>query len=234
MTTATICPRAHGEGGLGRPQRQWGALWACAFNGKDLTQASPLTTADLGTAPGNVVQLDASGRLPALDGGQLTGLSADQISGLSGVPTGAVLPWPAAALPAGFARCNGAEVDRAVWGNLFAVIGTTYGAGDGSTTFNLPDFRGVTLRGLDRARGLGGPTSFGVYQADAFQGHWHGANASSGGATNSTNNGFYHMTAGGAMGGAILSNFINAGYGAPRVDTETRGKAYGIDWIIKA
>ena len=56
------------------------------------------------------------------------------------MPSGAMLQWPTATAPTGFLLCTGAAVSRTIYSALFAVIGTTFGAGDGSTTFNLPDF----------------------------------------------------------------------------------------------
>jgi len=56
------------------------------------------------------------------------------------MPSGAMLQWPTATAPSGFLLCTGAAVSRTIYAALFAVIGTTFGAGDGTTTFNLPDF----------------------------------------------------------------------------------------------
>lgn len=61
---------------------------------------------------------------------------------------GEVKIWPAGTVPTGYLECNGAAVSRATYSELFAVIGTMYGAGDGTTTFNLPDYRGEFLRGF--------------------------------------------------------------------------------------
>jgi microcystin-dependent protein len=61
------------------------------------------------------------------------------LTGIEGTATGTILPWSAASLPSGFLECAGADVSRTTYSALFAVIGTTYGAGDGSTTFGLPD-----------------------------------------------------------------------------------------------
>lgn len=58
-----------------------------------------------------------------------------------GVPTGALVMWAAANAPTGFLICDGSAVNRSFYKALYEVIGTTYGAGDGSTTFNLPDLR---------------------------------------------------------------------------------------------
>jgi phage-related tail fiber protein len=59
-----------------------------------------------------------------------------------------------AAAPAGWLKANGATVSRATYADLFAAIGTTYGAGDGATTFRLPDLRGEFLRSWDDGRGV--------------------------------------------------------------------------------
>ena len=56
------------------------------------------------------------------------------------MPSGAMVQWPTATAPTGFLLCTGAAVSRTIYAALFAVIGTTFGAGDGTTTFNLPDF----------------------------------------------------------------------------------------------
>jgi phage-related tail fiber protein len=57
---------------------------------------------------------------------------------------------------------------------LFSAIGTTYGAGDGSTTFNLPDLRGEFIRGWDDARGVDAGRTLGSAQAQNYQSHNHG------------------------------------------------------------
>jgi microcystin-dependent protein len=59
-----------------------------------------------------------------------------------GNPTGAIIQFAGSNPPTGYLLCNGAAVDRTTYATLFAVIGTTYGAGDGSTTFNLPNLQG--------------------------------------------------------------------------------------------
>jgi microcystin-dependent protein len=59
---------------------------------------------------------------------------------VEGVNTGIVLPWSNGTAPSGFLECNGAAVSRTTYATLFAVIGTTWGVGDGATTFNVPDF----------------------------------------------------------------------------------------------
>lgn len=61
--------------------------------------------------------------------------------------TGSMLMWPTATAPSGFLLCNGATVSRSTYAALFAIVGTIFGAGDGSTTFTLPDYRNKTVLG---------------------------------------------------------------------------------------
>ncbi len=63
------------------------------------------------------------------------------LTGIEGTATGTILPWSAAALPTGFLECNGQAVSRSTYSALFAVIASTYGGGDGSSTFNVPDLQ---------------------------------------------------------------------------------------------
>ena len=65
--------------------------------------------------------------------------SGASLTGIEGVNTGLIVPWGDSSTPAGFLDCDGAAVSRSTYANLFAVISTTYGVGDGSTTFNVPD-----------------------------------------------------------------------------------------------
>lgn len=75
--------------------------------------------------------------------------------------------------PAGWLKANGAAVSRTAYAALFARIGTTFGAGDGSTTFNLPDMRGEFVRALDDGRGVDAGRSLGAYQAGQNASHTH-------------------------------------------------------------
>lgn len=77
------------------------------------------------------------------------------------------------AVPDGFLKANGAAVSRTTYAALFTAIGTTYGVGDGSTTFNLPDFRGEFPRGFDDGRGVDSGRVFGSAQSQAFASHKH-------------------------------------------------------------
>lgn len=67
--------------------------------------------------------------------------SGANLTGIEGVNTGLIIPWSDATAPSGFLECNGDAVSRTTYSALFAIIGTTYGSGDGSTTFNVPDLQ---------------------------------------------------------------------------------------------
>ena len=90
-----------------------------------------------------------------------------EISG--GVPVGAMMPYGGASPPTGWQFCSGAEISRTVFAELFGVIGTRYGIGDGSTTFNLPDKRGRVSAGRDdMGGGAAGRLTFGVSGVDGL------------------------------------------------------------------
>ena len=61
------------------------------------------------------------------------------ITGVEGIPSATIIPWSNSSIPSGFLECNGAAVSRSTYSALFAIVGTTYGAGDGSSTFLVPD-----------------------------------------------------------------------------------------------
>jgi microcystin-dependent protein len=70
-------------------------------------------------------------------------------SGVAAMPAGSIQPWPSDTIPEGWLLCDGSAVSRETYSDLFAVIGTTYGIGDNSTTFNLPNIKGRTIVGKD-------------------------------------------------------------------------------------
>ena len=98
------------------------------------------------------------------------------------VPAGAIIYHAANSAPTGFLKANGATVSRSTYADLFSAIGTTFGAGDGSTTFLVPDLRGEFMRGWDDSRGVDSGRSFGSAQADQMQSHNHALRGNSGGA----------------------------------------------------
>lgn len=89
------------------------------------------------------------------------------------VPSGTVIPYGSSSAPFGYIKCNGAAISRTAYADLFSAIGTTFGSGDGSGTFNLPDLRGEFIRGWDDGRGVDSGRSFGSSQSHQFQDHTH-------------------------------------------------------------
>ena len=75
--------------------------------------------------------------------------------------------------PTGWLKANGAAISRTAYADLFAAIGTRFGAGDGFNTFNLPDLRGEFIRGWDDGRGVDPYRQFGSWQADELKSHTH-------------------------------------------------------------
>lgn len=119
------------------------------------------------------------------------------------IPPGSLMMYIAAAAPAGWLLCDGTAVSRSTYAALYAVIGTTYGAGDGVNTFNLPDSRGraaigngtgpgLTTRALGQTGGaethtlitseIPGHTHDGTTSTNGSHSHTHNANASEPGA----------------------------------------------------
>lgn len=81
------------------------------------------------------------------------GISSALGGTIGAVPSGALMPFAGSSAPAGWLLCYGQTVSRTQYGELFAVLGETYGAGDGSTTFVLPDLRGRVVAGVDNMGG---------------------------------------------------------------------------------
>jgi len=89
------------------------------------------------------------------------------------VPAGVIIFHAATTAPTGYLIADGAAVSRSTYSALFAAIGTTFGNGDGLTTFNMPDLRGYFPRGWDNGRGVDSGRTFGSNQSFAMQTHRH-------------------------------------------------------------
>lgn len=92
-------------------------------------------------------------------------------------PPGMVQAFARNTAPTGWLAASGQAVSRSTYSALFSAIGTTFGVGNGSTTFNLPDMRGEFARGWDNGRGVDVSRAFGSFQADEFKAHSHTAGA---------------------------------------------------------
>ena len=79
-------------------------------------------------------------------------LAASAISTI--MPTASIMPYAGVSAPTGFLLCDGAAISRTTYSALFALVGTTYGSGDGSSTFNIPDLRGRVIAGQDDMGGV--------------------------------------------------------------------------------
>ncbi len=149
------------------------------------------------------------------------------------LPAATIHAYAGTDAPDGWAMCDGVEVNRVDNAALFAVIGVTYGVGDGSLTFNLPDMRGEFLRGLDNMGTVAGAAgkdvdgtarTVGQLQTDAFKTHNHRLGGGAG------------LVGGGSQGYAasnntsFSSNVYTYSNGNP---SETRPVNMAISYIIK-
>jgi len=134
---------------------------------------------------------------------------------ISDALVGMVASFDMEAAPPGWLVRNGANVSRTTYAKLFAVIGTRYGAGDGSTTFNIGDSRGGFIRGLDQGRGVDPGRTLGSEQAGQNAAHTHTAATDVAGSHHHTGNtnptGGHAHTASTAPAGEHRHN-LNMGY----------------------
>lgn len=188
-----------------------------------------LSTTTQSVAPGQrtvgVAQLSASGTADAT-----TYLRGDNMwAAVEGVPAGAVMNFARNTPPTGWLKANGAAVSRTTYAALFAAIGTTFGVGDGSTTFNLPDLRAEFQRGWDDGRGIDSGRVFGSTQTDTFASHIH----TTAGNFVST----YTVTDGNLDGSTRATGYDRNSVGAAQTDatggTETRPRNIALLSCIK-
>ena len=99
----------------------------------------------------------------------INGIPFDGSKDINATPAGAVMYFAMGEAPVGWLKANGAAVSRTTYAGLFAVLGTYYGAGDGSATFNLPDLRGEFIRSYDDGRGVDPGRRNGSWQGDAIR-----------------------------------------------------------------
>jgi microcystin-dependent protein len=143
--------------------------------------------------------------------------------GGDGVPVGKVVPFAGATAPAGYLFCYGQAISRTDYADLFGVVSTTYGTGDGSSTFNLPDLRGRVVAGQDD---MGGSSANRLTdQTGGLNGDTLGA---TGGAethtlTTAQMPSHTHSTTGSSNGGAGFYLLDGADNGAPQTTGSTGG-----------
>ena len=154
------------------------------------------------------------------------------------LPAGAVQAFAMNSAPSGWLAADGTAVSRSTYASLFSAIGTTYGAGDGSTTFALPDLRGIFVRGSgsQTISGITYNKTFAAKEGDALQGHYHEFNYSSGirgTSAPSSNIDLINAAPTGTLSdrvGALITNGTN---GTPRTASETRPANIALLYCIK-
>jgi len=152
------------------------------------------------------------------------------------LPAGAVMPFAMNSAPAGWLASDGTAVSRSTYSALFAAISTTHGVGDGSTTFNLPDLRGIFVRGsgMQTINGTVNITyskTFAAKEQDAFQGHNHTTNAAI--AQSYFNNGTTTAFNYAGATATVTTPITDGTNGAPRTASETRPANIALLYCIK-
>jgi microcystin-dependent protein len=192
---------------------------------QDLTSAE--ATAILAAVVGDSGSGGTKGLAPAPGSGDAAArkfLRADGTWATS-VPVGSVIMYADDVVPTGWLECNAAAVSRTTYAALFAVIGTTFGVGDGSTTFNLPEMRGEFARGWDNGRGVDPARAFGSAQTDEFEAHVHSVTPPA--ANDDTSSG---LTTTGTGGAETITPYNTASAGGA---AETRPRNIALMFIIK-
>ena len=158
-----------------------------------------------------------------------------------GDPAGRMEMYGGATAPAGWLLCDGSAVSRSDYAVLFSIISTTYGSGDGSTTFNLPDMRGVFPKGAGTTTRVAGVDAsgnayagvLGTYSTDKFQDHYHSSPNSNFGVA-MTNNGLGVAGAFAASSTASTTGSAVTGTsGTVRSGLTTEPQSLGLSFIIR-
>lgn len=169
------------------------------------------------------------------------------LANAGGVPAGTIVAFAGSTPPTGWLLCDGSQVSRSTYSLLYSVTANAYGAGDGSTSFHLPDLRGRFLRGVDGSAGLdpgkasrtamnsGGNTgnNIGSVQADAFQGHWHNYRGMTSGTGIWAIQMFTTWDGSTVSTDGVLSPISDGVNGTPRTTNETRPVNAYVNFIIK-
>lgn len=157
----------------------------------------------------------------------------------TGIDIGRVNAFAQSTLPKNYLKCNGAAVSRTTYNLLFNAISTTYGVGDGSTTFNVPDLRGEFVRGWDDSRGIDSGRAIASAQGFASQEATGALNFTIDRRTTSTASGVFSLNTGGSnllAAGAGAAGTQNAAFalsGSATTATETRPRNIAMMYCIK-
>lgn len=222
-----------------------------SFNAVDahdhsLNKGLPVARVHIDALDDTTVGLDGDNKLYV----KLASLTEAKFGSGVASPAGTIIAFTGTSAPSGWLICDGSAVSRATYAGLFAVLSTSWGQGDNATTFNIPDMRGVFLRGRangstndsDRATrtalATGGATgdNVGSYQADAIAQHLHTAGYQSWDASGSPN------TSGATEEGRVLFGtgsteqtniFSTAVTNGATTSTETRPNNVYFNYIVK-
>ena len=186
---------------------------------------------------------DAANKANFLD--NVTSDIQGQLNAVAGMPSGAIMTFGGSTAPTGYLACDGNAVSRTTYATLFAAIGTTWGSGNGTTTFTLPDLRGAFLRGtgshgtsnMANGNDFAGP-SVGSFENDQMQQHGHNMDSISGAVSDyfggSTANYGINPTYVSADYDRVVGTVSSHAYdGTPRTGDETRPFNAGILYCIK-
>lgn len=185
-----------------------------------------------------------NGTAPAISASNLLNIEnkVAELDTMAGTLVGSVTMYAGSSAPTGWLLCNGQAVSRTTYSALFSAIGTVWGVGDGSTTFNVPDMRESSPYGAGTYSAVTGTThgaitahdalALGEFGDDRFQSHWHSI------ITQSQEGGTSPFQRTGTLGTATETNRVNGPVtdgtnGTPRTGSTTRGKIIGVNFIIK-
>jgi microcystin-dependent protein len=211
--------------------------WDGSGNLSAISFVGPLTGAVTGNVTGNVtgdVTGNLTGTASAIADGSVSLAKLVTAIQQSLIPSGAVQAFAMTSAPSGWLQANGSDISRSVYSALFAAIGTTYGAGDGSTTFSIPDLRGYFVRGSGINADATASGTFGAKQADSFQGHYHAASTTAKASGSSyAANGSNYVKADASASVAVGNPTTDGSNGDPRTANETRPKNIAMLYCIK-
>ena len=190
-----------------------------------------------------------NGSAPALSASNLNNNEnkVDEIDSwaATATPVGSMTMYAGTSIPTGWLLCNGQAVSRTTYASLFNAISTTWGVGDGSTTFNVPDMRESSPYGAGTYSVVTGTThgaitahdalALGASAEDRAQGHWHEIELYNNGTTPNVSSGTPPYS---APGTPVVINRVrqmvtDGTNGTPRMGATTRGKIIGLNFIIK-
>ena len=165
--------------------------------------------------------------------GETTKIAGENL--MANMPIGSIIPYGGSSIPSSYLLCDGRAVSRTTYSELFAVIGTAFGTGDGSTTFNVPDLREATTKGV----GLSGKSNnhidsngltLGEFIDDQFQNHTHSNSYFVGGGSGEQT-GYPTLTPAAGASGTTQTGAVRSEY---RSGATTEVKSVGVNYIIKA